>query len=94
MKDNKFKNQMEEHVSLTIHWTVSVKKNASFYYEVLQRVLLLNYQKKKNARVSETFFQTHSVHVLKGNEKKNAGLNETFCQTHGVHVLNGIEKTV
>ena len=54
----------------------------------------MNYQKKKNARVSETFFQTHGVHVLKGNEKKNAGLNETFCQTHGVHVLNGIEMTV
>ena len=54
----------------------------------------MNYQKKKNARVSETFCQTHGVHVLKGNEKKNAGLNETFCQTHGVHVLNGIEKTV
>ena len=54
----------------------------------------MNYPKKKIARVSETFCQTHGVHVLKGNEKKNAGVNETFCQTHGVHVLNGIEKTV
>ena len=37
----------------------------------------MNYQKKKNARVSETFCQTHGVHVLKGNEKKNAGVSES-----------------
>ena len=55
----------------------------------------MNYQKKKNARMSETFCQTHGVHVLKGNEKKKCrSKSETFCQTHGVHVLNGIEKTV
>ena len=54
----------------------------------------MNYQKKKNARVSETFCQTNGVHVLKGNENKNVGVSDTFCQTHGVHVLNGIEMTV
>ena len=47
----------------------------------------MNYQKKKNARVRETFCQTHGVHVLKGNEKKNAGVKVRHFVKHMMHMF-------
>ena len=53
----------------------------------------MNYQKKKNARVRETFCQTHGVHVLKGNEKKNAGVKVRHFVKHMVYMfLMGLKR--
>ena len=45
--------------------------------KIKTKSITIELSKKKNARVSETFCQTHGVHVLKGNEKKNAGVSES-----------------